>query len=169
MGDGDCGIAEQGRAEDQKPVENCRQPHRDRAKEHRHHRVIENPSRAIKEKYPARGVGDAEQRKQRDIREPENHRAVVQGRDLQWKLFDRQRQRTGSHGDGEPVGREIANDLGKRLGLVGSSRPMIPDRVRHSKPLPHAHSAPRNREKRDAAASIAASAFRTMESAPDHS
>jgi 2',3'-cyclic-nucleotide 2'-phosphodiesterase (5'-nucleotidase family) len=42
---------------------------------------------------------------------PVSLRYTVQTGDLDWKLVERERQNAGAHRDGEPVGRELADDL----------------------------------------------------------
>jgi hypothetical protein len=109
-------------AESEKAVDDGREPHRDRAEKHRHHRVPENQRRLARKENPARGVEKAEQREQRNIHDPQSRRDCAQARNCERKLVQGQRKRPGPHGHGETVRGEVAHDLQKRLRVPSGER-----------------------------------------------
>ena len=75
------------RAEGEKAVDDGREPHRDGPKKHRHHRVPENQRRFAREEDPARAVEKAEQREERNVREPQTDRDRAQPGDRSGNWF----------------------------------------------------------------------------------
>ena len=106
-----CVFAPERNTENQEAVNDRGQPHGDRPEEHRHHRMAENPPRAVEEQNPAGGVEHAEQGEKPGVRQPQRLPDLVQPRDRDRKLVERQRQDAGPHGRGEPVRRELADDF----------------------------------------------------------
>jgi len=109
--------AEEIRAEGEKAIDDGREPHRDRAKKHRHHRVSENQCRLTREENPARAVEKAEQREERNIGEPQCRGDYAHAWNSERKLVQGQRERPAPHGHGEPVRGEVAHDRQKRFAV----------------------------------------------------
>ena len=113
LGDRDHASAEPRQAERQEPVDDRRQPHRDRADEHRHGVVPEDPPRLVSEHRPARGVEPGEQREERDVEVPQRLADRVQRCADARHLRQGERENAGAHRSGEPVGGELPDHLAR--------------------------------------------------------
>ena len=113
LGDRDHAGAEPRQAERQEPVDDRREAHRDRTDEHRYGVVPEDPPRLVPENRPARGVEPGEQREERDVEIPQHLADRVQRRAYARHLRQGERQDTGAHGRGEPVGGELPDHLAR--------------------------------------------------------
>jgi len=98
-------------AEGEAAVDDRREAHRDGADEHRHGVMPEDAPRLVPEHHPARAIKAGEQREECDIEEPQHLADGFKRRPDAGHLRQREREDTGAHRRGEPVGRELTNHL----------------------------------------------------------
>ena len=72
---------------------------------------MKNLAGFVETQQPARRIERAEHSEQPDIDQPQRHANLAQSGDRDRELVERQGQNPGSHGHGEPVGRELADDF----------------------------------------------------------
>ena len=111
MGDVERHIPPHGNAEGDEAVHDGGQTHGNGAKEHGHHRMLEDALGLMAEEDPARGIEHGKQREEADIEQPQRHRDGMLAGKGDGELVQRQRQHAGAHGGREPVGRELAHRL----------------------------------------------------------